>query len=352
MSRGQAQNAADAGALAGAVARAWDDKDDPPVLAASPRRRPCSWPPANQRVGHGGRRECHVDVSDRRDRHSASRVDVYRNGEFGSAICRSSSPRCSASASRACAPRRRPSCSSATRANCMRPFSVPGQVDRDDFAPRTSTTTGTTSGATARRRAAIRTTSTAARERLGRRRHGRLQRYRHAVHPEDRQQPEQRQRSTSSPGGRFPVRLPDGEGGYFSGASDYRGRHRRLHRRSGDHRRSAAARDRRHERSDQPGRGRPRSPIRPGSATFVTTPTPHIDGTAARRRADPYQPADRADQRLRRRGVPARPGATATGVAAADGGKCVKVVQDPRLLRRGHERRRRRRVPDDAAGRA
>jgi hypothetical protein len=83
VSRGQAQNAADAGALSGAIARAYDEPTDPPasngkafqsamgaalankVWTAAPTAQ-VSWP-------------CPAGVAGR-----CVRVDVYRNGEFGS----------------------------------------------------------------------------------------------------------------------------------------------------------------------------------------------------------------------------------------------------------------------------
>jgi hypothetical protein len=90
LSRGQAQNSADAGALAGAVARRWDDKANPPatngvawssaVQAASANavwgsvgETPQRWVPQPSWTcppGWEGFR--------------CTRVDVYRNGEFGS----------------------------------------------------------------------------------------------------------------------------------------------------------------------------------------------------------------------------------------------------------------------------
>src|SRR6478672_5265330 len=83
VSRGQAQNAADAGALSGAIARAYDELTDPPasngkayssaigaalannVWTAAPTAQ-VSW-------------TCPAGVAG-----SCVRVDVYRNGEFGS----------------------------------------------------------------------------------------------------------------------------------------------------------------------------------------------------------------------------------------------------------------------------
>ncbi len=83
MSRGQAQNAADAGALAGAVARAWDDTADPPATLM-PENAAMALALGNQVWGTAGSANvswtCPTGVTGR-----CVRVDVYRNGEFGSA---------------------------------------------------------------------------------------------------------------------------------------------------------------------------------------------------------------------------------------------------------------------------
>jgi hypothetical protein len=83
VSRRQAQNAADAGALAGAVARAYDDFGDPPStsglaaqIAETVAESNLVWkvmPPAQVSFG------CPPGVTAR-----CVRVDVYRNGQFGS----------------------------------------------------------------------------------------------------------------------------------------------------------------------------------------------------------------------------------------------------------------------------
>jgi hypothetical protein len=84
VSRGQAQNAADAGALSGALARAFDDFDDPPVadgvadmsgrLAALANNVWTLAPGVNMSW------DCPTGVVGR-----CARADVYRNGEFASA---------------------------------------------------------------------------------------------------------------------------------------------------------------------------------------------------------------------------------------------------------------------------
>ena len=87
VSRGQAQNAADAGALSGALARAFDDFDDPPVadgvadmagrLAALANNVWLQAPGVNMSW------TCPTGVVGK-----CARADVYRNGEFASTTCR------------------------------------------------------------------------------------------------------------------------------------------------------------------------------------------------------------------------------------------------------------------------
>jgi hypothetical protein len=83
VARGQAQNAADAGALAGAIARGYDDFDDPPhpawVVGQSAEGVAAAnliWQqPGTPQVSF----DCPPGVTGR-----CVQVDVYRNGEFGS----------------------------------------------------------------------------------------------------------------------------------------------------------------------------------------------------------------------------------------------------------------------------
>ena len=123
VSRGQAQNAADAGALSGAIARAYDELTDPPasngkafnsamgaalannVWTAAPTAQ-VSW-------------ACPAGVAG-----SCVRVDVYRNGEFGSTplptifgkVLNISSQGVRATATARVA--------TGNATNCMRPFAV------------------------------------------------------------------------------------------------------------------------------------------------------------------------------------------------------------------------------------
>ncbi len=123
VSRGQAQNAADAGALSGAIARAYDELTNPPasngkafnsamgaalannVWTAAPTAQ-VSW-------------ACPAGVAG-----SCVRVDVYRNGEFGSTplptifgkLLNISSQGVRATATARVA--------SGNSTNCMRPFAV------------------------------------------------------------------------------------------------------------------------------------------------------------------------------------------------------------------------------------
>ena len=83
LSRGQAQNAADAGALAGVVGRAFDDFDNPPAVggpadlaAHQVAQANLVWDTAPGTVVSWN---CPAGVTGR-----CARVDVYRNGLFGS----------------------------------------------------------------------------------------------------------------------------------------------------------------------------------------------------------------------------------------------------------------------------
>ena len=130
VSRGQAQNAADAGALSGAIARAYDELTDPPasngkafnsamgaalannVWTAAPTAQ-VSW-------------ACPAGVAG-----SCVRVDVYRNGEFGSTplptifgkVLNISSQGVRATATARVA--------TGNATNCMRPFAVAEWLECD-----------------------------------------------------------------------------------------------------------------------------------------------------------------------------------------------------------------------------
>jgi hypothetical protein len=84
VSRGQAQNAADAGALSGALARAFDDPADPPVADGiadtSGRQAVLANNVWSEDPGVNMSWACPAGVVGR-----CSRADVYRNGEFASA---------------------------------------------------------------------------------------------------------------------------------------------------------------------------------------------------------------------------------------------------------------------------
>jgi Flp pilus assembly protein TadG len=217
VSRGQAQNAADAGALSGAVARAYDELTSPPanngkafnsamgaalannVWAAAPAAQ-VSW-------------TCPAGVAG-----SCVRVDVYRNGEFASTplptifgtVLNMSSQGVRATATARVA--------TGNSTNCMRPFAIADKwieqrapVDQfarwkkqgggvvelapyDDYVPPSASSAG--SGF-------------------------RL--------PDDFGQPETLKAGNPASGGDpitpgwfLPVRLPDGLGGYVSGGDDFR----------------------------------------------------------------------------------------------------------------------------------
>jgi hypothetical protein len=83
VARRQAQNAADAGALAGAVARGYDDFDDPPSPTGIATRSAEEVADANLIWNAEGAArvlyDCPAGVTGK-----CTRVEVYRNGEFGS----------------------------------------------------------------------------------------------------------------------------------------------------------------------------------------------------------------------------------------------------------------------------
>jgi hypothetical protein len=88
VARGQAQNAADAGALAGAVARRFDETVSPP---ATPATNGIAWTAATQAAdanlvwGQSGVAQPSWDCPAGWEGLKCTRVDVYRNGQFGSA---------------------------------------------------------------------------------------------------------------------------------------------------------------------------------------------------------------------------------------------------------------------------
>jgi hypothetical protein len=222
VSRGQAQNAADAGALSGAIARAYDELANPPAsngkayssaMGAAVANNVWTTAPTAQ-VSWA----CPAGVSG-----SCVRVDVYRNGEFGSTplptifgkILNVSSQGVRATATARVA--------SANTTNCMRPFAVadkwvdnvnpalnPSKFERwqkvggnavqlspkDVYVPPSSGSAGTGYTIAAD---------------LG------------AFVTLKRGNPNQTADNNVEPGWTLPVRLPDGAGGYLSGASDYSG---------------------------------------------------------------------------------------------------------------------------------
>jgi Putative Flp pilus-assembly TadE/G-like len=124
--RHQAQNAADAGALAGALARAYDDFDDPPdpggetvtaasqVVAGNPVWGTTS-PPVTTFT-------CPAEVlSPRR----CVRVDVYRNGDAGSSPLPTWFGRVSGIMSQGVKATATAQAMSANATNCLRPWAIP-----------------------------------------------------------------------------------------------------------------------------------------------------------------------------------------------------------------------------------
>ena len=220
VSRGQAQNAADAGALSGAIARAYDELTDPPASNGKAFSSAMGAALANHVWTSAPTAQvswvCPAGVAG-----SCVRVDVYRNGEFGSTplptifgkLLNISSQGVRATATA------RVALGNAT--NCMRPFAVadkwidnvspalnPKKFERwqkagsiavqlnpkDVYVPPSSASAGTGYTVAADLGAPVTL---------------------------KRGNPNQTADNNVEPGWTLPVRLPDGDGGYLSGASDY-----------------------------------------------------------------------------------------------------------------------------------
>src|SRR4029077_19995888 len=123
VSRGQAQNAADAGALSGAIARAYDELTDPPASngkaflsarGAALANNVWTMAPTAQ-VSWA----CPAGVVG-----SCVRVDVYRNGEFGSTPLPTIFGKVLNISSQGVRATATASVASGNSTNCMRPFAV------------------------------------------------------------------------------------------------------------------------------------------------------------------------------------------------------------------------------------
>jgi len=230
-SRGEAQNAADAGALSGAIARAFDDTADPPAAGG------LAWTSANSvalqnavgtpggtttvTVGFSPTVPCPAFAAGAK----CTRVDVFRDGSNGSTTL----PAYFANIFGITSQQTRASAVAWSKAgnavNCMRPFAVtdkflengpaanntvgafdrwidpPGPVSAaqigtpDLYVPPNGTSTGT--GYTVQLDLGTQVL------------------LKGGNNPNSASGP-------ITPGWFLPVQLPDGEGGYFSGASDYR----------------------------------------------------------------------------------------------------------------------------------
>ena len=216
ISRGQAQNAADSGALAGAIARAYDELTDPPAINGttflSAQGAALANPVWNAAPTVKVSWACPAGVAG-----SCVRVDVYRNGEFGSTplptifgkLLNVSSQGVKATATARVA--------TGNATNCMRPFAVAdkwiehrGPVEEysrwqsqgssvvqldpyDEYVPPSANDAG--SGYRLPRDFGVEQTL----------KNGNPNSNNEAV----------------TPGWFLPLRLPDGKGGYVSGGSDY-----------------------------------------------------------------------------------------------------------------------------------
>jgi hypothetical protein len=125
-SRNQAQNAADAGALSGALARAYDDFDDPPDPAGPAAQSAAAvasanevWSAASAPVTSFG---CPPDAAAPQ---RCVRVDVYRNGENGSASLPTWFARVLGITSQGVKATATAQAMTANGTNCLRPWAIP-----------------------------------------------------------------------------------------------------------------------------------------------------------------------------------------------------------------------------------
>jgi len=220
VSRGQAQNAADAGALSGAIARAYDELTDPPAnngkafqsaMGAALANNVWTIAPTTQVSW-----TCPSGVAG-----SCVRVDVYRNGQFGSTPLPTIFGKLLSISSQGVKATATARVATGNSTNCMRPFAVadkwvdnvspamnPKKFERwqkvgssavqldpkDVYVPPSSSGAGTGYTIAADLGAAVTL---------------------------KRGNPNQTADNNVEPGWTLPVRLPDGEGGYLSGASDF-----------------------------------------------------------------------------------------------------------------------------------
>jgi len=220
VSRGQAQNAADAGALSGAIARAYDELTDPPAsngktfssaMGAALANNVWTTAPAAQVSW-----DCPAGVAG-----SCVRVDVYRNGELGSTPLPTIFGKLLNIPSQGVRATATARVANGNASNCMRPFAVadkwidnvspalnPRKFERwqtqgghavqlnqkDVYVPPSSGSAGTGYTVAADLGAPVTL---------------------------KRGNPNQTADSNVEPGWTLPVRLPDGNGGYLSGAADY-----------------------------------------------------------------------------------------------------------------------------------
>jgi len=221
VSRGQAQNAADAGALSGAIARAYDELTNPPAsngktfqsaMGTALANNVWTIPPTAQ-VSWA----CPAGVAG-----SCVRVDVYRNGEFGSTplptifgkLLNISSQGVRATATARVA--------SGNATNCMRPFAVADRwndiVDPSLTPPKFQrwNTQGGNAG-TELNPKDIYTPPSAGSAGTG---YNLSQHFGSQVILKTGNNPNSVAGSIG-PGWSLPLRLPDGDGGYVSGANDF-----------------------------------------------------------------------------------------------------------------------------------
>jgi hypothetical protein len=223
VARGQAQNAADAGALAGAVSRAFDDLANPPA-GNGPAAQSAILTAQTNTVWNGpGVAQVSWTCPPEYAGAACVRVDVYRNGQFGSAtlptvfgpVLNITSQRVRATATALVA--------TGNATNCMRPFSVidnwqemgPALPDNPTGEFNRWKSTGNTVSEVAPKDVYVPASSSGAGTGYTVTAHKGTQVVLKGGNPNSNSGP-------VSPGWYLPVRLPDGSGGYVSGADDFR----------------------------------------------------------------------------------------------------------------------------------
>jgi hypothetical protein len=136
--RHQAQNAADAGAMAGALARAYEDFDDPPdgggvadQMATQVATTNLVWGESSPNTAAVASFDCPPDIGGGR----CVRVDVYRNGQYGSTSLPTLFGRVLSIASQRTKATATAQVHVANATNCLRPWAIPDRWQEGSVPP-------------------------------------------------------------------------------------------------------------------------------------------------------------------------------------------------------------------------